>query len=51
MGLLVYVLLILLVGGMLLGVALAGVVIGGILLILFMVGFLVFEAINWLKSK
>lgn len=51
MGLLAYVLLILLVGGMLLGVALAGAVVGGLVIILFLVGWLIFETINWLKGK
>lgn len=51
MGVFTYTLLILLVGGMLIGVALAGAIVGGIIIILFMVGYLVWETLNWLRKK
>lgn len=51
MGVLTYTILALLVGGMLLGVALAGMIVGGILVVVFLIGYLVYETIMWLKGK
>jgi hypothetical protein len=51
MGVFTYTLLLLLVGGMLLGVLLAGMVVGGIIVIVFLIGYLVYETIMWLKGQ
>ena len=46
-----YLVLILLIGGALVGVVIAGAVLGGILIVLFMVGFLIHEIIEWIRGK
>jgi hypothetical protein len=45
-----YLLLILMVGAALVGIAIAGAVLGGILCVMFMIGFLFHETIQWLRK-
>lgn len=51
MAIVAYLLLILMVTGALMGVAVAGAIIGGAAIILFMIGFLCYSVIEWIRGK
>lgn len=50
MGTVAYLLLILMVGGALVGIVVAGAVVGGILVVLFLLGFLLYSLIEWIRK-